>query len=286
MRSRREILKAAAVLGAGRALGSGAAAQVRFGCQTNAWAIDPKDFGNVLAVIRKIKDYGYEGFETGFANVQGQFERAGEARRQVEGIGIRFFGVHIFLTQYDPETFVAPRELYERVAAGGAKLGAERLILSGAPPNDDRGRKSKAEALNRAGGFAAGLGMKLAYHNHGAEVERNGGEYEFLMRETDPAKVGFLLDAGHAFEAGADPVALVRRYHMRIVGMHLRDFKGGEQVPLGMGDFPLRGVAAAVRETGWDGWVLNEEERLTSKPGDSAVRPAHEALFKAFGKVA
>lgn len=266
----------------GRALR--ASAPVRFGCQTNAWAIDPRDFGNVLAVIRKIRDYGYEGFETGFANAQGQFDRAGEARKQIEGIGIRFFGVHIFLMQYDAATSVAPAELYERVGRGGASLGAERLILSGAPPQDEAGRKRKADALNRAGGFAAGLGMKLAYHNHGPEVQQKGAEFEFLVRETDPAKVGFLLDAGHAFEAGADPVALIRRHHDRIVGMHLRDFKGGEQVPLGMGDFPLSGVANVVRETGWDGWVLNEEERLTSKPGDSAVKPAHEALFRAFGK--
>ena len=270
------------MVGLGRALR--AAPGVRFGCQTNAWAIDPRDFGNVLAVIRKIRDYGYEGFETGFANVQGQFDKPAEARKQIAGIGIRFFGVHIFLTRYDGETCVAPADLYERVARGGAGLGAERLILSGAPPNDEAGRKRKAEALNRAGAFAAGLGMKLAYHNHGPEVEQRGAEFEFLVRETDPAKVGFLLDAGHAFEAGADPVALFRRHHDRIVGMHLRDFKGGEQVPLGMGDFPLRGVAAAVRETGWDGWVLNEEERLASKPGDSAVKPAHEALFRAFGK--
>jgi hypothetical protein len=50
----------------------------------NAWAIDAKDFGNVRAVIRKIKDYGYDGFETGFANVQRQFERAGDAGRRIE----------------------------------------------------------------------------------------------------------------------------------------------------------------------------------------------------------
>jgi len=283
MMRRRDVLKAAVMSAAvGRAVR--AAGGVKFGCQTNAWTIDPKDFGNVLAVIRKIKDYGYDGFETGFANVQRQFERAGDARKQIESIGIGFFGVHIFLTQYDTETNVAPAELYERVGRGGAALGAERLILSGSPPKDEAGRKRKAEALNRAGGFAAGLGLKLAYHNHAAEVQQNDSELEFLIRETDPAKVWFLLDAGHAFEGGADVVALVKRHNRRIAGMHLRDFKNGEQVPLGMGDFPLRAVAGIVRETGWNGWVLNEEERLTSKPGDSAVKPAHEALFKAFGK--
>jgi sugar phosphate isomerase/epimerase len=64
--------------------------------------------------------------------------------------------------------------------------------------------------------------------------------------------------------------------------MHLRDYKNGEQVPLGGGDFPLQAVVEVIRQTGWSGWVLNEEERLTSRPGDSAVKPARDALFKAF----
>ncbi len=264
-------------------LGRGAA-ELHFGCQTNAWPIDARDFANVLAVIRKIKDYGYEGFETGFANVQGQFDRAVEAKRQIDAIGARFFGVHVFLAQYDPETHVAPAELYERVATGGAKLGAERLILSGAPPADEPGRKRKAAALNRAGAFVANLGMKLAYHNHGPEVQNKGAEMEFLLRETDPARVWWLMDAGHAFHAGADVPALIQRHHARIAAMHLRDFRNGEQVPLGRGDFPLQRVAAAIRETGWSGWLLNEEERVVSKPGYSAVKPARDAMFHAFGK--
>ena len=283
MLARRDLLKSLPVFAASRMLGA-ADTQLHFGCQTNAWPINARDFASVLAVIQKIHDYGYDGFETGFANVQGQFDNAAEAKQRIDAIGARFFGVHIFLAQYDPATHVAPAELYERVAAGGAKLGAERLILSGSPPADDAERKRKAEALNRAGAFAAKLGLALAYHNHGPEVEHGGAEIEFLLRETDSANVWFLLDAGHAFHAGADVPAFVRRHYKRLAGMHLRDFKNGGQVPLGSGDFPLQAVAEAIRETGWSGWVLNEEERPASKPGDSAVKPARDALFRAFGR--
>ena len=284
MLHRRDLLKSAAWLAAGRALVAGPAIGVRLGCQTNAWPIDTSDFGSFLAVVSKIRNYGYEGFETGFANVQGQFDRAAEAKAWIDGIGIRFFGVHIFLAQYDPISAIAPVALYERVAAGAAKLGAERLILSGAPASGDEARKRKAQALNQAGGVAATSGPKLAYHNHGPEFANGGAEIEFLLRQTNPAAVDFLLDAGHAFHAGADVPEFVRKHHGRLAGMHLRDFKNGEQVPLGSGDFPLAAVADAIRETRWNGWVLNEEERLASKPGDAAVRPARDALLRAFGR--
>jgi hypothetical protein len=161
----------------------------------------------VPAIIRKVKDYGYEGFETGFANVQSQFDDPAGAKAKLDAMGLKFLGVHIFLMQYDSATHVAPAELYERVAVGGAKLGAERLILSGAPPEDEVGRKRKAEALDRAGAFAQKLGLKLAYHNHGSEFSKHGEEIEFPLRETDPARVWFPMDAGHAFHAGQPETA-------------------------------------------------------------------------------
>jgi sugar phosphate isomerase/epimerase len=253
------------------------------GCQTNAWAIDPRDFSSVLAIIGKLKDYGYEGFETGFANVQTQFDAPAAGRAKLDAFGLKFIGVHIFLMKYDPATHVAPAELYERVAKGGAKLGAERLILSGTPPEDEAGRKRKAEALNRAGAFAEKLGLKLAYHNHGPEFANHGEEIEFLLRETDPARVWFLTDAGHAFRAGADIPAFIRKHHQRLTGLHIRDTKDGKETALGSGEFPLEAVAAAIRETGWGGWVINEEERVGGKPGDEAVKPARDALFRVFG---
>jgi len=256
---------------------------VHLGCQTNAWAIDPRDFSNVLAIVRKIKDYGYQGFETGFANVQTQFDNPAGAKGKLDAIGLKFIGVHIFLNQYDGATRVAPPELYERVAAGGAKLGAERLILSGTPPEDQAGRNRKAEALNRAGAFAQKLGLKLAYHNHGPEFANHGQEIEFLLRETDPARVWFLVDAGHAFRAGADIPGFIRKHHRRLTGLHIRDTKDGRETPLGTGEFPLEAVAAAIREAGWSGWVINEEERVGGKPGDDAVKPARDALFRIFG---
>jgi sugar phosphate isomerase/epimerase len=255
---------------------------IHLGCQTNAWPINPQDFSSVLAVIRKLKDWGYEGFETGFANVQPQFGDPSAAKAAISATGMRFFGVHIFLKEYDPATLIAPAGLYERVAAGGASLGAERLILSGAPVRSQRDLTNKAEALNRAGEFAANRGPTLAYHNHDAEFRKDGAEIEGLLSATDPAKVGLVVDAGHAFEAHADIPAFIRKHSKRIVGFHLRDYKNDEQVPLGAGEFPLQKVVRAIRQTNWNGWILNEEERLTSKPGDVAAKPARDALFRAF----
>jgi inosose dehydratase len=263
---------------------------VKLGCQTNAWRIDPNNFDSLLAVLRQLKELGYEGYETGFRNVQSQFANSVAARKKLEQFGLKFLGCHIFLDKYDEQTQVAPLDLVQKIADGAALLGAERLVLSGGGLIRD-GKvaadvlKRKADGLNAAGKYCRAKGIRLAYHNHGPEFEAGGLEVEGLYAHTDPALVDFLHDFGWAFFAKANVPQFFAKHHKRIVGMHLRDFKNGEQVPLGQGEFPIRELAAAIKKANWTGWAINEEERLSGeKPGEKAVAPARQTMKQVFGK--
>ncbi|MEJ7712408.1 MAG: sugar phosphate isomerase/epimerase family protein [Pyrinomonadaceae bacterium] len=266
-----------------------APSRIKIGCQTNAWRIDPRDFSQFLNVLSVLKDLKFAGFETGFRNVQGQFANATQARQQIEKIGLTFFGTHIFLEKYDAQTQIAPIELITQVVDGAAQLGAEQVILSGGGLAkdgvlDNAALKRKADGLNAAGKYAKSKGVSVSYHNHAPEFALSGAEIEGLLRYTDPELVEFVLDCGHAFRAKVDTAQFFARHFHRLSGLHLRDFRSNTQVPLGKGDFNLTALAAVVNQTKWEGWVLNEEERADgSKPGESAVAPAREALRRTFG---
>lgn len=256
--------------------------RLHVGCQTNAWRINPGQFSDLLAALKTIKAIGFEGFETGFRNIQGQFSQTAEARRELRRTDLRFFATHIFLDQYDPQTSVAPWDLIIRVTDGAAALGSERLILSGAPVGTNV--SSKAGALNRAGEYCRTKGLRLAYHNHSPEFANGGAEINALMGATDPGRVNFVIDAGHAMRSGANLAEFFDYYHARIDGMHLRDFRQDEQVPLGSGTFDYQPLAAAVKKAKWSGWILAEEERVSGeKPGESAAQPARETIRRLFG---
>ncbi|MGO8787974.1 MAG: sugar phosphate isomerase/epimerase family protein [Terriglobia bacterium] len=257
------------------------------GCQTNAWNIDRHDFSTFLSVLEQIQGLQFSGFETGFANVQEQFGNSA-ARRQIEALGLRFTGIHIFLPAYDPQTNIAPAGIYRRVAGGGAALGAERLILSAGPVAvngklDDSALHRKTQAIMEAAKFAQSHGLRLAYHNETPESLNDGLELRALWRETDPSLVSFLLDAGHADQAGINVPAFFREHFKRIVGLHLRDCRDGRQVPLGQGTFDLAALAKTVEETGWSGWVISEEDYPSGfKPGSAAIKVARESIRRAF----
>ena len=267
-----------------------AASPVRIGCQTNAWRINPVNFQDLLGVLAKLKELGFDGFETSFRNVQGQFANGASARKILEATGLALFGVHIYLEKYDERTQVAPIEEVKRIVDGAAVLGAQRLILSGggliSEGRVDRDAvKRKADGLNEAGKYCRSKGIRLAYHNHGPEMANEGLEIGQLLRLTDPATVDFLMDCGWAFRAGLDVPAFFRRHHRRLVGVHLRDFNGDEQVPLGQGQFPIAEMGRAIAAVKWKGWVINEEERLSgAKPGETAVGPARQTLRRIFGR--
>jgi inosose dehydratase len=258
---------------------------IHFGVQLNAFPIDPKNFDSFLGTLGTVKQIGYQGFESSFRNVSGQFAAPEHARRAIEQTGLTFFGIHIFFPneQYDQSTHIAAPSVYEPVARGGAALGAKHLILSGAPAADAAALKRKIEALNTAGQFARSAGISVAYHNHWWEFESKIREIDALYSQTDPSLVHFVLDAGHAYHGGADVPAFIRAHAQRIVGFHLRDYRNGKLVTLGAGTFPLAQVAATIKQIGWKGWVENEEERDDlSKNGMDVIAPAYRAMKEAF----
>jgi inosose dehydratase len=296
--SRRDILKALGIAGGANALASLAAplahavahSGIQFGTQTNAYPIDPKNFDTFLAALGKTKAIGFEGFETGFRNVISHAdtsEAAQAAKEKIAATGLTFFGIHIFLphAMYDTATLIAPASLYEKVAQTGKALGARTLICSGAAAESTDQLKSKIEGLNTAGAFAKKLGLAFAYHNEEPESGSKINELDTLYTHTDPDSVGFLFDVGHLFNLDGDVLEFIRKYHQRIIGLHLRDYKDHHQVVLGTGDLPLAQIAQTLERMHWKGWVETEEERLDGvKHGDEYLRPAFAAMKGAFTK--
>jgi sugar phosphate isomerase/epimerase len=256
---------------------------LRVGSQTNAWPVDPKNPESLLSVLSTIKSLGFEGFETGFVNLRSQFDRPTVTYERLRKTGLRFFGMHVFLTAYEPETGIAKYELLQEVADGASALGAERLIISGGSTVHPLALRAKAEALSRVAKYCKKVGIGCAYHNHSAEFQLGGVQIEGLVSQTD-AGVHFVLDAGHAIAGGGKVAEFFTRNWRRIDGIHLRDAKDGQEVALGQGEYDYAPLAKAIEASTWRGWLLTEEERLNGeKPGEAAVRPAREAIRRIFG---
>jgi sugar phosphate isomerase/epimerase len=253
----------------------------RVGCQANGFPLKPNDFPALLAALKKMKELEYAGFECNIRFVESEFGNVVEARKRIEDTGVEFIGVHTSMQLAKPDVF--PRWI-EKVAA----LGGSCVVMSGSglAPDGNFTRDAllqKAKSLTGLGQACRQGGLRLAYHNHNPEFARKNAEMNGLAETTDPKAVYFLMDAGHARLGGGDPAAFMNKFHARIVGCHLKTYRGVLQVPLGEGDWGFEDLAAAIKSTGWNGWLITEEGGGPRSGNTAALGPDRAYIRKVFG---
>ncbi len=93
------------------------------------------------------------------------------------------------------------------------------------PVFDDAQWAAMVSGLNELGRLAAEAGMVMCYHHHMGTGVMTRAEVDRLMNDVDPEVVHLLLDTGHLYWAGDDPLALARAYADRIRHVHLKDIR-------------------------------------------------------------
>lgn len=124
-------------------------------------------------------------------------------------------------------------------------------------------------------------GIKLVYHHHMGTIVETEAEIDLLMELTGP-HTGLLLDTGHAFFGGGNPLALARRHMERVYHIHakniridiMRDVRSErlsflEGVRRGVFTVPgdpdgiidFDSVLRIAADNGYEGWLVIEAEQ-------------------------
>jgi len=144
--------------------------------------------------------------------------------------------------------------------------------------------------LDRLAGIVAARGLLAVLHPHvGTMVETRSDVDRVLAGST----IALCLDTGHLLIGGTDPLELAKAVPNRIAHTHLKDVdarlaakvqsgeltytdavKAGMYTPLGTGDVDIAGIVSVLRDNGFDGWfVLEQDTILDGEPtGEGPVR--------------
>jgi inosose dehydratase len=134
------------------------------------------------------------------------------------------------------------------------------------------------EGVQRAAEIARDRGYEPVFHHHTSSYVEGLPEIERFLEDSD---VPLLLDSGHLTVVGGDPVVALRDWHHRIGAVHVKDvrldvlrtvkaeradtltaWQRGLFCALGDGDVELDAFVAALRDRGYDGWVVVEQDRV------------------------
>ncbi len=215
-----------------------------------------RDFEGTL---RSVAQLGYEGVELW----QLHGHDAARVRGWLDELGLVAAGRHASLEALETEL--------PRLAEELGVLGTDRVALSWIEPSVEAvGRvEAAAEAAREAG-------LRLGFHNHGAEVQPLDGEGTFLdlLRELPPDLLWLELDLGWVWHGGGDPIQELAKSAGRCPLVHVKDFRGRDSrddVPVGDGAVGYEQVVPAAVRAGAE-WLLVEEDEVEGPPFEAVER--------------
>jgi inosose dehydratase len=229
--------------------------------------------GSMEQAVRDIASAGYTGTEMFDGNLAEYADRPDELRGLLAETGVKLVSV------YSGANFifadVLPEELHRinRAAELAATFGAERLVVGGgarrAAGTTDEDYVLLGRALDQVADIAESFGLTASYHPHLSTIVENPSELDRLMECT---RIGFCPDTAHLAAGGGDPAAAIRRYPDRIRHVHLKDFRAEpfQFLPLGEGDLDLPDILSAVKESGYDSWLMVELDDYAGDPRAAA----------------
>ncbi|MEA2310595.1 MAG: inosose dehydratase [Solirubrobacteraceae bacterium] len=205
------------------------------------------------------------------------------------------------------EDLTALHHTLDLFTAAGARAALPVLCDAGGPErvaNPGRGGedpslglgearwRTLAEGVTRAAETARERGFEPVFHHHTSTYVEGVPEIERLLADTD---VALLLDTGHMTVAGGDAIAALTDYAPRIGAIHVKDvrlgvldgvkaehadtltaWRRGLFCGLGVGDVDLEGFCAALGATGYEGWVVVEQDRVLEDVGAFADAAAEQ----------
>lgn len=184
--------------------------------------------------LEKVAEMGFSFVEfAGFFGIP-----AAEIKKLLADCGLRVSGTHTGWQEVAHD--------FEKTVEYHTEIGNKNIIIPGADLSDRQKLDDFIDMVNKFGPKLAERGIALHYHNHSHEFLPNkDGQiiHEELERRT---AILFELDTYWVFNAGRDPVALMKRLANRVRVIHLKDGdEKGEGFALGEGKAPVK----AVRET-------------------------------------
>jgi inosose dehydratase len=300
--NRRGFLKSFSALAAAETFAA-STSRYRVGITTNTRGGWEKD---VFLSFREAREIGYSHVESFIHYFVDFWDKPKELQKQIDEIGVGFVtisnGGPLEMHFEDPAKHNKIYEDHLRLARFIGNFGCRHLKINLGPRRPegttDEDLRNMAKALQELGRRISGEGLKLAPHAHMWSQFENRREIDFVMENTDPKDVHFVLDTGHITMAGIDPVELAKKLGHRIVEFHMKDVKpenrGGAKTrlakmdgvndpcffPLGSGGVDFPALKAHLDQIGWRGWLTVELDTSPWRPPKESARMSKHYLEK------
>jgi inosose dehydratase len=258
-----------------------AAANIHFGYASITWG------GNDRQAIEDIAALGFHGIQLR-ANVVKEFDSSGQLRELLEKNRLKMVALSSGGVSIDPAVEAEEIAKHTANARFVHDVGGLYLQVTDQRPKERAITSADYRRLGRLitgiGKRTADLGVSLGYHNHMGSLGERPEEVDQILQVVDPRYAKLELDVAHYFQGGGDPAEAIKKYHDRLLFLHIKDVEplpdGANAkrpyrfVELGRGRVNLPAVFDALNGVNFRGWAVVELDAVPDKartPKDSAA---------------
>ncbi len=237
---------------------------------------------NYAATIDSVAKIGYTGIEAAGYN-EGKFYGMAPAdfKKSIEDAGLQVLSSHTTRPLADKPADTKWDEVWawwdttiQAHKDAGMKYIVAPWMLT---PKTLADLQAYCDYYNQIGEKCNAAGIRFGYHNHAFEFTEVEGEiiYDYMLKNTDPAKVFFQMDVYWVVEGGKDPVEYFNAYPGRFELLHIKD-----ETELGKsGKVNFENIFNNIDKSGAKHLVV-EVERYTGTPFEG-VKESYDYLNNA-----
>ena len=289
-------------------------AQIRVGNAPVSWGVIENvegERGGYARVLDEMHETGFAGTELGDWGFMPTDPAA--LRQELAARNLKLLASWVSVYLHDADRHAASEADAVRTARLLAEVGGpDNLIVLGNDPYGDPMRTQNAgrirpehgmtgaqwkvftEGANRvARAVKRETGLRTVFHHHIGTWVETPEETATFLHLTDPEVLGLVFDTGHYRFGGGDPVEGLRQHADRVWHVHFKDHdprvaeqsrrnewgaiqsvEHGVFCELGRGDVNFPAVIQEMKDIGYDGWIVVEQDVLPGMgtPKESAQR--------------
>lgn len=225
--------------------------------------------GQIPHIAEIVSRAGFVGIEPEICMLGAYWQHPEQLQEQLAQRGLALGALCLALAwQHQEETAEEAAEADRAIEYVSRFPGA--LLIFAQLPGHDRKELATRQAnllanLHAIAARAQSRGVRCAFHPNSPEgsIFRTEEDYGRLFERLDSSLCGYVPDTGHIAKGGMDPLAVIQRHYDRIAHIHFKDMDAsGQWASMGQGAIDHEAIVAWLKEQGYRGWIMVEEESL------------------------
>ena len=265
---------------------------IKFGCQTYTWQMSyDKYAGHMDHILDVVRRSGMTGVEPEVC-MMGPYYDPARFREELDKNGLSLAALTYTATWTGSRETEEERAGVDEAIAFAKQFPGAKLCLcqlpSGAREDLLQRQKNALSCLHAAAERAVDAGLTCVFHPNSPtnSIFRYKSDYDVLCQGMNSDILGLAIDSGHLLNGDVDLYSFIREVRPLIRHIHFKDIDSQHtwaSMGEGITDFPA--VVDYFRETGYDGWIMIEEESRAAQADPDGVTLQNGAyVLKALAK--